>query len=161
VVVNRRGINQEGTMKPVKKILVAIDLSEPSKAVVEAGLEMARALDASLELVHVREPYVYAVAGAYGPSAAEEQALLHWIDRSLAKAAEEAHAARITCNTTSLYGSPAPEIVAHARKTEADLIIVGTHGRGGVRHAVLGSTAERVVQKAHRPVLVVPVEAAA
>jgi nucleotide-binding universal stress UspA family protein len=49
--------------------------------------------------------------------------------------------------------------VSHAEKTGADLIVIGTHGRGGIAHAVLGSVAERVVQKAKRPVLAVPIEA--
>jgi nucleotide-binding universal stress UspA family protein len=145
-------------MKPWKKLLVAVDLSEPSKRVIEAALSLARTLDASVELVHVREPFAYAVAGEYGPSLEQEQALVRWIDRELALASDHVTHARVPCVTTSLHGSPAREIVAHAEKTGADLIVVGTHGRGGITHAVLGSVAERVVQKAKRPVLAVPVE---
>jgi nucleotide-binding universal stress UspA family protein len=144
-------------MKPVKKLLVAVDLSEPSKEVIEASLALAQSLDASVELVHVREPFVYALAGAYGPTQEQERALVSWIDRALSQASERASHARVPCVTTSLYGSPAREIVAHAEKVGADMIIVGTHGRGGLSHAVLGSVAERVVQKARRPVLAVPV----
>ena len=145
-------------MRPMKKLLVAVDLSEPSKRVIETALSLARTLDASVELVHVREPFVYALAGEYGPSLAQEQALIRWIDRELSQASDEVSHARVPCVTTSLYGSPAREIIAHAEKTGADLIIIGTHGRGGITHAVLGSVAERVVQKAKRPVLAVPVE---
>jgi nucleotide-binding universal stress UspA family protein len=145
-------------MKPMKKFLVAVDLSEPSKRVIETALSLARSLDASVDLVHVREPFIYAVAGDYGPSLQQEQALVHWIDRELSQAGDAISHARVPCTTTSLYGSPAREIVAHAEKTGADLIVIGTHGRGGIAHAVLGSVAERVVQKAKRPVLAVPVE---
>ena len=148
-------------MKAIRKLLVAVDLSEPSKDVIDAGLRMARALDASIELLHVREPYVYALTGDFGPSAIQEQALLHWIDRSLSLAADGAVQWRVPCVTTSLNGSPAREIVAHAEKTDADLIVVGSHGRSGLHHALLGSVAERVMQKARRPVLVVPVVARA
>jgi nucleotide-binding universal stress UspA family protein len=144
-------------MSSMKKLLVAIDLSEPSKEVIEAALQLATALDGSIELVHVREPFVYAMAGQYGPSPAQEQALVAWIDHSLASASDRLNHARVPCVTTSLYGSPAREIAAHADKIGADLIVVGTHGRGGLSHAVLGSVAERIVQKAKRPVLTVPV----
>jgi nucleotide-binding universal stress UspA family protein len=60
------------------------------------------------------------------------------------------------CQSTSLEGFPPGEIVRHAKKTGADLIVVGTHGRTGIAHAVLGSVAERVVQRAGCLVLVVP-----
>jgi nucleotide-binding universal stress UspA family protein len=145
-------------MKPIKKMLVAVDLSEPSKRVIETALSLAHTLDASVELVHVREPFIYAVAGDYGPSLEQEQSLIRWIDRELSQAGDQISHARVPCVTTSLYGSPAREIVSHAEKTGADLIVIGTHGRGGIAHAVLGSVAERVVQKAKRPVLAVPIE---
>jgi nucleotide-binding universal stress UspA family protein len=143
------------TTKKVKRILVAIDLTAPSKEVIEASVALAQTLDAAIEMVHVREPLVYALAD-YGPSPEKEQALIHWIDRSLEEAAEVSRKARVVCHTTSLEGSPASQIVSHAEKVAADLIVVGTHGRGGIAHAVLGSVAERVVQKAGRMVLVVP-----
>jgi nucleotide-binding universal stress UspA family protein len=146
-------------MKTMKKLLVAVDLSEPSKDVIETGLRLATALDASIELVHVREPFVYAVAGQYGPTPEQERALITWIDRALSEASERLSHARVPCITTSLYGSPAREIISHADKVGADLIIVGTHGRGGIAHAVLGSVAERIVQRAKRPVLTVPIAA--
>ena len=144
-------------MKAIKKLLVGVDLSEPSKEVIETAVRLAQALDASIELVHVREPFVYAVTGHYGPSLDQEQALFGWIDRTLAELGDALNHARVPCVTTSLDGSPAREIVSHAEKIGADLIVVGTHGRGGLAHAVLGSVAERVVQKARRPVLTVPI----
>jgi nucleotide-binding universal stress UspA family protein len=130
-------------MKSLKKLLIAVDLSEPSKEVIEAGLRLAAAVDGAVELVHVREPFVYAVAGQYGPTAEQERALVSWIDRALAQAGDRFNHARIPCVTTSLYGSPAREIVAHADKIGADLIVVGTHGRGGITHAVLGGRSGR------------------
>jgi nucleotide-binding universal stress UspA family protein len=144
-------------MKAIKKVLVAVDLSEPSKEVIEASVQLARTLDASLELVHVREPFVYAIAGQYGPSSEQEQALVRWIQARLDEESDRINHARVPCVTTSLYGSPAREIVTHAEKVGADLIVVGTHGHGGIAHAVLGSVAERIVQKAKRPVLTIPI----
>ena len=64
--------------------------------------------------------------------------------------------AGVTVTTTTLSGRAAPEIVAHAKKTGVDLIVMGTHGRSGFQHALLGSVAERVVHHSPCPVLVVP-----
>ena len=52
-------------------------------------------------------------------------------------------------------GTPFVEIVRHARELQADLVVIGTHGRTGLAHVLLGSTAEKVVRKAHCPVLTV------
>jgi nucleotide-binding universal stress UspA family protein len=52
-------------------------------------------------------------------------------------------------------GSPSPEIVAAADREEVDIIVIATHGRGGLAQALLGSTTERVLRKAHCPVLVI------
>ena len=62
----------------------------------------------------------------------------------------------IPVEMTTLQGRAAPEIVAHAKKIGADLIVMGTHGRSGFQHALLGSVAERVVHHSPCPVLVVP-----
>ena len=53
-------------------------------------------------------------------------------------------------------GSPAPKICRYAQQIEADLIVTATHGRTGLRHIVMGSTAEQIVRYARSPVLVVP-----
>src|SRR3954471_12858348 len=153
------GRRRRRIMKTLKNLLVAVDLSEPSKEVIEAGIMLARSLDASIELVHVKEPFIYALAGEYGPTVEQEQSLMQWIESRVAEASDRVASARIPCSTSNLYGAPAREIVEHAEKIGADLIIVGTHGRGGISHAVLGSVAERIVQRAKRPVLTVPIAA--
>jgi nucleotide-binding universal stress UspA family protein len=75
---------------------------------------------------------------------------------ALAERAERLRAAGIACQTRLLEGGPALEIVRRAQETGADLIVVGTHGRTGIAHAVLGSVAERVVRHSTCPVLTVP-----
>jgi len=59
------------------------------------------------------------------------------------------------CFSTT-QGVPADEIVTHANRTAAELIVMGTHGRTGIRRVLLGSVAEQVLHKARCPVLVVP-----
>ena len=65
-------------------------------------------------------------------------------------------AAGLRCETAMLVGRPDAEIVARANATGAELIVMGTHGRSGLAHALLGSVAERVVQHSPCPILIVP-----
>jgi nucleotide-binding universal stress UspA family protein len=143
-------------MNPIRKIVVGADFSEATQPVVLAAIALARSFKASVDVVHVREPFAYPVTGGTIPSAQQKEVLFNWIDKALSDLGERFAEADIPCITTSLDGAPHIKLISHAEMTGADLIVVGTHGRGGLAHAVLGSVAERVVQKAHRPVLVVP-----
>ena len=64
--------------------------------------------------------------------------------------------AGVRCEPARLAGRPDAEIGARATSTHAELIVMGTHGRSGLAHALLGSVAERVVQHARCAVLIVP-----
>jgi nucleotide-binding universal stress UspA family protein len=146
-------------MRPlsIKRIVVGTDFSEGSDAAMEQAFSLAVTLRAVVDLVHVVEPGILVAPAALGSlPLADGPALYEEIDRALTARAEQARAAGLVCQTNSLQGFPPGEIVRHARKVDADLIIVGTHGRTGIAHAVLGSVAERVVQRAACPVLVVP-----
>ena len=68
---------------------------------------------------------------------------------------ERARAAGIDADTRTAFGATPTEICAAADELGADLIVIGTHGRGGLSHALLGSVAEKVVRKAPCPVLTV------
>jgi nucleotide-binding universal stress UspA family protein len=80
-----------------------------------------------------------------------ERAVLSQLDQL----AEPVRAAQVPVRTHSSIGLPADEIVRYAREAGADLIVMGTHGRSGWRHALLGSVAEKVVRRARCPVLTV------
>ena len=82
------------------------------------------------------------------------------LKRELDAERDRVKSAGVSVETTTLSGRAAPEIVAHAKKTGADLIVMGTHGRSGFQHAILGSVAERVLRHSPCPVLVVPVRQA-
>ena len=79
-----------------------------------------------------------------------------YVDRELSRRADRAKAAGLPCQTRMLEGTTYEEIVREARDSASDLIVIGTHGRRGLAHAMLGSVAERVVQRASCPVLSVP-----
>jgi len=142
---------------PTKSILVATDFSEGSDEALAAALEVGKQTGAALELVHVldvgdsqRSPFglINYTGDAGGLTAT--------IDRELATRADRATAAGLHCYGRILEGGPYQEIVREARDANADLIVIGTHGRRGLAHMLLGSVAEQVVRHAPCPVLTVP-----
>lgn len=142
----------------LKRILVPTDFSDPSQEALETAMSFARTFGATLDLVHVAVEATYPVPPPIdiaslpidiGPA----------LDRSaagLAAAEARVREAGVACETATLVGRADQEIVTRARTTGADLIIMGTHGRSGLAHVLLGSNAERVVQHAPCPVLIVP-----
>jgi nucleotide-binding universal stress UspA family protein len=142
----------------LKRILVPTDFTDPSHDALETALSFARMLGATLDLVHV------AVEAAYPlPPPVDVMTmpidLTPVLDRAAAGLAIEEKRVReagIPCESATLIGRADDEIVRRAKETHADLIVMGTHGRSGLAHALLGSNADRVVQHAPCPVLVVP-----
>jgi nucleotide-binding universal stress UspA family protein len=144
-------------MTKIKRIVVGIDFSEGSDAAMAQALELAASFGAMVDVVHVLQPGVIFSPTGFGTMGLPEApAFYRQVDEALAGQAKRATAMKIACETNSLTGYPPQVLVDHAKKVGADLIVVGTHGRTGVQHAVLGSVAERVVQRASCPVLVVP-----
>jgi nucleotide-binding universal stress UspA family protein len=138
-------------------MVVGLDFSAASDAAMQAAFSMAVALDAAVDLVHVVEPGILAAPDMLGGMAlVDGEALFEKIDGELSARARKASAMGLVCQTNCLQGFPSRELVKHAEKTSAELIVVGTHGRTGIQHVVLGSVAERVVQRASCPVLVIP-----
>jgi universal stress protein A len=147
----------------LKRILVPTDFSDPSQEALETAVSFARMFGATLDLVHVALEVTYPVPPPIdvaslpidiGPA----------LDRSaagLAAAEARVREAGVACESATLVGRADQEIVTRARTTGAQLIIMGTHGRSGLAHALLGSNAERVVQHAPCPVLIVPKRSAA
>ena len=148
-------------MNAIRKIIVATDFSEPSKNAVAMAVDLARRLDAELTIVHVWQlPALasasaeYALADMVGPliDAARDQLDL---ETSRVKA-------MLPTVTSDLRGGGCwDQIIETARERKADLIVLGTHGRTGVRRALLGSVAESVVRHSPIPVLAVPSHAPA
>jgi nucleotide-binding universal stress UspA family protein len=146
-------------MKPFKKILVPVDFSPHSDAAIVAAADLAKHYGAQLTLANVYGITTYALPEGYTlitPSQLSD--LLTSIGHLLDKAKAEAlrlGASEVT--TQQLQGVPATEIVEHAKQGEYDLIVMGTHGRTGLKHALLGSVAERVLRLAPCAVLTVKV----
>jgi nucleotide-binding universal stress UspA family protein len=138
-----------------RQILVATDFSEGSDEALAHAIDVARADGAAIEILHVIE---LAEELPFGTTYvdADYRALYGSIERRLSEPAGRVRAAGVPCATKIASGVPADEIAKRGRAAGADLIVVGTHGRTGLAHMMLGSVAERVVRRASCPVLTVP-----
>jgi nucleotide-binding universal stress UspA family protein len=142
-------------VKPFRHVVVATDFSECSNAAVDAAIELAKRYDAGLTLVHVVEIPTYAYAGAeWMPldMTPVHEAAHEAMERALTEAQKRMPSARAKLEST---GPAWQRIIAVARDLGADLIVLGTHGRTGIKHALIGSVAERVVRHSHIPVLTI------
>lgn len=139
----------------IKQIVVPIDFSDCSKKALPYALALAKEHRAAVTLVYVVEP-AYG-AGEYGgiDYAQIEAGMKEGGAKELAQMAVDEVRGPTKIDTVVRVGSPAREIVDTARNLRADLIVIATHGRTGLKHVLLGSVAEHVVQRAPCPVLVV------
>ena len=143
----------------ITRILVATDFSAASDAALAFARTLASRFGASLHLLHILEdPYV---TGAFAPEvyapppAGLRESWLRSAEATMAMLVTEADTAAFNITTDVVFGPIAHTIVERASQIGADLIVMGTHGRGGVAHLLMGSVAERVVRTAGCPVLTV------
>ena len=146
-------------MTAPRNILVATDFSDSSATALDYGRSLARVFGARLHVLHVVETFVVDSA-AFGSAAA----ILPSLQVELEKAAEETLQKLVTAEdrrelkavaAIRSIDTPAHAVVEYARDEQIDLIVVGTHGRRGISHVLLGSVAEKVVRLAPCPVLTV------
>ena len=147
------------TMSRVKRLLVPTDFSPTSDIAFNYALDMAARERASIHLLHVIEDASFAAAYPDGlsvePPGRRGQVIAE-AERQLRKAVMRAAAAGVVATTQVIVGSPASSMItAVENEWGSDLIVMGTHGRTGLAHFVLGSVAERVLRTAHCPVLTV------
>jgi nucleotide-binding universal stress UspA family protein len=138
----------------IKHILVPIDFSACSKKALQYAWPLAKEHEAALTLLYVVPP-AYGT-GEYGgiDYAQLEAAMRESGERELAKLAVD-EARGVATDPIVRVGSPRREIIETARSLPADLIVISTHGRTGLKHVFLGSVAEYIVQHAPCPVFVV------
>jgi nucleotide-binding universal stress UspA family protein len=150
-------------MSAYRRILVAVDGSSTSMKGVREAVRIAKDDGAQVILFHVvNEFYAFApLDGFVAPGADIVPSLREGGRKTLAKAkalADKAGVRATTAMRETLGGPAADSIVREARKQRADLIVLGTHGRRGLRRMVLGSDAEQVVRTSPVPVLLVRAE---
>ena len=136
------------------RILVPTDFSEASRQAVRYATAFAQPCGSEVTLVHVIEPAPYPEFG-YAHIPAKEAGLKRAASEKLDAESQELARAGVKASAVIRTGSAFHEIAEQAREQTNDLIVIATHGRGAIAHALLGSTAERVVRHAPCPVLVV------
>ena len=140
------------------RILVPTDFSAPSDAALEYARNVATQFGASLHLLHVVEdPYRSAYAAeVYIPEV--EGLRDELVSNAISRLEDRLYQRDVTelrVKADAVIGTPAWSIVEYAAANGIDLIVMGTHGRGGMAHLLMGSVAERVVRTAPCPVLTV------
>jgi nucleotide-binding universal stress UspA family protein len=138
-----------------ERIICATDFSDTAEVAWTLAVELARAHQAELVLVHVfiELPVYPEVAVSSIQQVWEEQRL--WAEQQLAERVEAAAGRGLTVRYLLRTGTAAEEIAQTATDEHADLVVVGTHGRTGLNRLMIGSVAERVVRVAPCPVLTV------
>jgi nucleotide-binding universal stress UspA family protein len=142
--------------KQMKTILIATDGSPASEAAVAAGLDLAAETDARTVLVHVTDPLELPF-GRFGPGTpvpTHELADTGSVP-ALVAAAAQAQERGVPHEEKLVAGLPSQAIAAAAEEVEADLIVVGSRGHGGLTRALLGSVSTALAHDAGRPVLIV------
>jgi nucleotide-binding universal stress UspA family protein len=140
----------------IRRILVPIDFSEHAPAVLEWSAHLAGEHGSRLILLHAYHLPVefQQLEGAYLPPDFWSNVKVE-AQESLDRYAEDLRQRGLEVESVVREGYPAAAIVDEAASQPADLIVIGTHGLSGLKHLLLGSIAERVVQKAPCPVLTV------
>ncbi|QQX89868.1 universal stress protein (plasmid) [Cupriavidus necator] len=143
-----------------QSILVAIDGSACADRALDEAIRLASLCEVTLEIVHVVDNSYLKYDMGYGNLADLRPDLVEGGRKLLANAEARAHAGQVACHTQLVdeilaLGDIAMAIDAEAQRTHADLVVVGTHGRRGVRRLVMGSVAEGVVCRSTVPVLLV------
>jgi nucleotide-binding universal stress UspA family protein len=133
-------------------ILVPTDGSDGTARVAEHAIHLARQEEATLHVLHVVDTSVVPLDGH---SRAIYEELEAQGRGSVATICDRANEASVHAVDAVREGEPYREILGYAEKNDVDLVVLGTHGRSGVRRALLGSVAERVVRLSPVPVLTV------
>lgn len=144
-----------------KKILLPIDGSKLSHRAALDGIELACCLGAEAVGLAVNDPFrmIYAygaeMAVAFPDQKAYEAEATRAAEKHLASIADAAFAAGVPWKQLIVFASPAADaIIAAAKRQKCDVIVMGSHGRGGVGQLLLGSVTNKVLASCHVPVMV-------
>lgn len=142
----------------MKDIVVGVDLNEADEAVIEEAVEIARATEATLHLVHVFPAETSAMdLVVYVPVDPEKRnAAIVDVQERLGERVASLEEKDIQAKGKVGFGHPHDEILDYAEEVNAAVIVVGTQSRNPVSRVLLGGTADKVVRRSSIPILVVP-----
>jgi len=141
-------------VKRAMRILVPLDFSSYSWETLRFAVGLRSMVEPVLVLLHVLPAVEYPDLGLFNerePPARQQEDMLEFLQKEAQKRLGEDPPPKIVCRLSR--GVPFKEICRIAEEEKAELIVIGTHGRTGLSHLLIGSTAERVVQHASCPVL--------
>ena len=142
------------------KVFIAVDLSEQSAAIINKGIEFAKKMDATVVIASIIPIYIDYLQSqmALIPTQWDE---IYNVQKEQAmnelKNIQSKHAG-LEMELIAEVGNPKMDVIEKANEVKANYIVVGTHGRTGLTHTVMGSTAEYIVRHSTVPVLVVPMD---
>jgi nucleotide-binding universal stress UspA family protein len=145
-------------MKRIRRILHASDFSSASRPALDRALGLAKSARAALTVIHVISPVVPLVGDGYVSPRVLDDLDRHaraYAAKEMGKLVAKAKQAGVRARSLVVAGAAADRIVRAAKARRADMIVMGTHGRGPVAKFFLGSVAGRVVATAACPVLTV------
>lgn len=142
----------------MKTILVPLDFSDASRSVVDAACQLARLANGRIILLHVIQPPV--IVSDYGPLldnlVSYTAAMEKDVKRRLVQMQSRLQNNGVATEIVSMGGIPTTTIVDQAKKSRADYVVMGSHGRTAFYDLLVGSTTAGVLKRASCPVLVVP-----
>jgi nucleotide-binding universal stress UspA family protein len=139
----------------IKHVLVAHDFGETAQEALVYALDLAEQLKARVTIVHAYEIPIYGFPEGLALNAEVVGRIEAVSAKALEGVVERARRPGVDVDGVLRQGPAWSEIGGAAAEVKADLIVIGTHGRTGLAHALLGSVAEKVVRTAHCPVLTV------
>jgi len=142
----------------MQRILVAVDFSPGTTGVISAAAELVRALSGECWLLHVAAPEPEFVGYGVGPQSVRDQVATELMGehRELHQEAARLRDAGLRVTAIQVQGATVEKILQEAARLQADVIVLGSHGHGALRRALLGSVSEGVLRGARCPVLIVP-----
>ncbi len=142
----------------MKNILVAIDFSDVTNKTIETAAEIALSFSSKLWLIHVAAPDPEFIGYETGPQTERNwrAETLRKEHRDIQAKASELESKGINVTSLLIQGDTAEAILAQANKLQADLIVIGSHGRSALYKTLVGSVSEGVIRQSSCPVLLVP-----
>lgn len=140
----------------MNKLLITTDLSKYADIIIREGLTLAKHLNAAVELITVINRNIEYMPADIGMNFSDQWEAREYIAKNQLEAIK-AKNPDINISTVVFLGDPKEDIINYAIENKINIIVTGTHGRTGLQHMVMGSTAEYIIRHSPIPVFVIPV----